>query len=297
MKKITLQIVLMLYAAGMMAQKPVNVIADSLSLSKEYVSCLSVIIPEAAYEEVLDSWIKTLQSNTKSKAVNKGGEVSIFGARSKDLRTEPFNVYSRLENRDSAVYLAVAFELDRNVFVDKLNTTDEFTKARNFLKEFAVARYTEEVKNQLDAEDRILRDLEKEASRLENEHARLLRSVESNKESIVKEKSNITQQKTELNTVSTNLDEQKSLLSGMEEGSAKKEKSEIVKELEKRRKKAENSIENSEKKIARSEKEIEESSAAIPGNEMAQDEIRQKIAAQEPVYQLFVEKYKKVKAY
>jgi hypothetical protein len=266
-------------------------------VSKEYVSCLSVEIPEADYQEVLESWIKTLQANTKSKAVNKSGEVSIFGARSKDLRTEPFNVYSRLENRDSAVYLAVAFELDKDVYVDRLNTTEEFTKARNFLKEFAVDRYTDVVKKQLDAEDRILRDYEKEASKLENEHARLLRSVESNKESIVNEKSNISQQSTELDIVTSSLAEQNSLLAGMEEGPSRKEKSELIKELEKRKNKAENSRDNSEKKISRSEKEIEESSAAIPGNELAQDEIRRKIASQELVYQKFVEKYKKVKAY
>jgi len=279
------------------AQKPVTVLEDSLKVAKSYIPGLSVMIPEADYEVVLKDWIKVLQSNTKSKATNQNGEVSIFGARTKDVKEEPFNVYSRLLNHDSLVYLLAAFELTKDNYIERESTPDAFTRAKKFMKEFAVDEYTDIAKDQMDAEDKKLKEMEKELSSLENDLERLQKSIESNKKDIISEKENITVQKNESDLVSSNLNEQKNLLSGMEDGAAKKEKAAFIKELEKRKKKAQNSIDSSEKRIKEAETEIENATALIPENELNQDKAREKVTSQEIIYQKFVEKYKKIKAY
>jgi hypothetical protein len=279
------------------AQKPVTVLEDSLKVARSYIPGLSVLIPEADYEVVLKDWIKVLQSNTKSKAANQNGEVSIFGARTKDIKEEPFNVYSKLLNHDSLIYLVAAFELTKDKYIERESTSDAFTRAKKFIKEFAVGEYTDVAKNQMDAEDKKLKEAEKELSSLENEHSKLQKSIESNKSDIISEKENIVIQKNELDLVSSNINEQRSLLNGMDESDAKKEKNAFIKELEKRKKKAQNSIDSSEKKIKKAETEITNATALIPENEMNQDKARQKVTSQEIIYQKFVEKFKKIKAY
>ena len=290
-------LLILIFLPRIEAQKPVNVIEDSLKVSKSILPGLSVLIPEANYEVVLKDWIKVLQSNTKSKASNQNGEISIFGARTKDIKEEPFNVYSKLLNHDSLIYLVAAFELTKDKYIERESTPEAFTRAKEFLKEFAVGEYTDVAKNQMDAEDKKLKDAEKELSSLENEHSKLQKSIESNKSDIISEKENIAIQKNEVDLVSSNINEQRSLLNGMDEGDAKKEKNAFIKELEKRKKKAQNSIDSSEKKIKKAETEIENATALIPENEMNQDKARQKVTSQEIIYQKFVEKYKKIKAY
>ncbi len=279
------------------AQKPIVVVDDSLKVTKTMIPGFSVIIPETDYEVVLKNWIKLLQSGTKSKVINQNGEISIFGARTKDVKDQPVNVYSKLLNRDSVNYLTAAFEISKDVYIEKEATPEEYTRAKKFLREFAVNEYTSVVKEQLDAEDKKLKELEKELSSLENDLSRLQKSIESNKGNIISEKENITIQKSELGFVSANLGEQSRLLTSMADGPEKKEKEGFVKELEKRKKKAQNSIDTSEKRIKKAELEIENATALIPENELNQDKAREKVTSQEIIYQKFVEKYKKVKAY
>lgn len=297
MRNIYISVALLFTSALITAQKPVIVNEDTVKVSKYYVKGLSVSIPETQYEKILKEWTKLLQSNTKSKVAAQNGDISIFGARSKEIRPEPFNVYSTLMDMDSAVLLSAAFEFSKDVYADRVETPELFGKVRDYLKNFAVGQYTDVVKDQLDAEDRKLRELERELSKLENEHARLLKSIESNRQTIAEEKSSIINQNNELATVNSSLGEQNNLLASMEEGDAKKEKASFIKDLEKRKSKAESSVKNSERKISKSENEISEAQAALPVNEQSQDQARQNVTTQQIIYQKYVEKYKKVKSY
>lgn len=279
------------------AQMPIVVVDDSLKVTKTLIPGLSVIIPETDYEVVLKDWIKVLQSGTKSKVINQNGEISIFGARTKDVKDQPVNVYSKLLNRDSATCLIASFEISKDIYIEKEATPEEYTRAKKFMKEFAVNEYTSVVKEQLDAEDKKQKELEKELSSLENDLSRLQKSIESNKGNIISEKENIITQKSELDFASANIGEQTRILSSMADGPERKEKEGFIKELEKRKKKAQNSIDTSEKRIRKADLEIEEATRSIPENEKAQEKTRESLTKQEIIYQKFLEKYKKVKAY
>jgi len=283
--------------SGINGQKSITVVEDSLLVSKDLIPGLSVMIPEVNYEVVIKNWIKSLQANTKSKAVNKNGEVSIFGARTKNVTEEPFNVYSKLVNYDSLVYLAVAFELAKDQYIERESTPEAFTRAREFLHEFAKEEYVDLVKDQVDAEDKKLKELEKELSSLENGLSRLQRSIETSKNNIEDEEENIIIQKNELSVVSSSLVEQNSQLSTMAAGDEKKNKSDQIKELEKRKKKAGKAIKTSEKRISKAKAEIEKSTNAIPDNELNQGKLRELVIKQEINYQNYVNKLKKVRAY
>ncbi len=282
---------------GINAQKPITISDDTLQIGKSVLPGISVTIPEVDYDKVLKTWIRDLQSGTKSKVVTENGEMSIFGAKIKAIGPNQINVYSKLVKLDSMLQLFASFETKKDQYIERSSGEPEYAKAQVFLKEFAKNQYIEVAKGQADAEEKKLRDLQKELSSLENEKSKMQKGIQSDNSTIASEKENITLMNNELNTVNAALIEQNSLLSTMEEGPAKKEKAEQIKDLEKRKKKAQNTIESAEKKINKSDSDINQATGDIPRNERMQEKVREQIFQQEAVYQRFAEKLKKIKSY
>ena len=277
-------------------QKPISVSEDSVNFGKIRMPGLSVIIPEVNYEKTLKIWMKELQSGTKSKLVTDNGEMSIFGAKIKDISPNPINVYSKLMTLDSMLKLNVAFEVKKDQYIEKATGEADLSKAKNYLKEFAKNQYIDLAKDQADAEDKKLSDLQKELSSLEKDKSSLQKSIESNNSDIVNEKQVILVQNNELAAVSADIVEQNKLIS-MEAGPVQKDKSDYIKSLEKRKKKASGSIESSENKINKANNEIDKANLDISKNERMQQLASEKIEKQEAVCQRYVDKLKKIKSY
>ncbi|MDP4222599.1 MAG: hypothetical protein Q8868_04725 [Bacteroidota bacterium] len=290
-------LLLMLPFIGIKAQMPVVVADDSIKIGNSRLPGFSVTIPEANYDKVLKAWIRDLQGGTKSKVVTDNSEMQIFGAKYKEISPNPVNVYSRLVRMDSILKLYVSFEKKKDQYVERATGDAEYSKAVDYLKEFAKNQYIDVAKDQADAEEKKLRDLQKELSSLENEKAKMQKSIQSNNSDILTEKDNITVQNNELTTVSAALIDQNNQLTTMEEGPVKKEKTDQIKELEKRKKKAMNSIESSENKINKANAEIDKANNEIPRNERMQEKVREQIDTQEAVFRKYADKLKRIKSY
>lgn len=295
--KLTLVILVLVPFLGLIAQKPIIVSEDSLQVGKSRVPGISVTIPESDYDKVLKIWIRDLQNGTKSKVVTENGGMSIFGAKIKQISSMQINVYSKLIKLDSMLTLTATFETKKDYYLESSSGEPEYVKAQDFLKEFAKNQYIEVAKEQADAEEKKLKDLQRELSSLENEKSRMQKGIQTNNSNIASEKESITVQNNELNTVNAVITEQTALLASMEEGPARKEKEQQIKELEKRKKKAINSIDSSEKKIKKADSDIDQATGDIPRNERMQAQVREQIIAQEAVYQKYADKLKRIKSY
>jgi hypothetical protein len=298
MKSISsLAVMVIISTMGIKAQKPISVSEDSLNFGKNRLPGLSVTIPEVTYEKTLKSWTRELQSGTKSKLVTENNEMSIFGAKIKEISPNPINVYSRIMNLDTMIKINVAFETKKDLYIERSTGETDLTNAKLFLKEFAKNQYLDLAKDQADDEDKKLRDLERDLSSLEKEKTRLQKSIQSENTSIVTEKDNITVQNNELAIVSAEIVEQNKQLTTMEEGPVKKEKADYISSLEKRKKKALNSIEASQNKINKSNSEIDKANAEIPRNGKMQEQVNEKIANQQAVCQKYADKIKTIKTF
>ena len=282
---------------GIKSQVPISVSQDSLKIGKSIIPGLTVNIPEANYEKTLKVWIKTLETGTKSKVVTENNEMSIFGAKTKDIVPTTLNVYSRLIARDSSLQLSASFELGKDKYIDKASGETDYDKAKNFLRQFAKDQYIAVAEDRVDVEDKKLKDIQKELSSLEKEKTRLQKSIQSNNSTILSEKDNITVQNNELKTVSASIIDNNSQLSNMDDGPAKEERQKYIKDLEKRKKKALGTIESSENKINKSNSEIDQANRDIPTNELMQDSTRQRIVQQELVLQKYTHKLTIIKNY
>jgi len=295
--KLTLLLLGLVPFFGINAQKPVIVSEDSLKIGSSLIPGLSVTIPEADYDKTLKAWIRDLQAGTKSKVKNENGEIQILGAKIRSISKDAISIYSKLERLDSILILYASFEISKDQYVTSTTVEPDFSKVQNFMKDFAKNQYIEVAKAQADAEEKKLKDLQRELSSLENEKSRMQKGIQNDNSSIASERENIAIQTNELNTVSAAIVEETGLLASMEEGPAKKEKEAQIKELEKRKKKAQNSIESSEKKISKADSDIDKATGDIPRNERIQDKVKEQIIAQEAVYQKYADKLKKIRSY
>lgn len=298
MKSISTLVMLILCSfIGAKAQRAILVSEDSIKFGKNLLPGLTLIIPEVNYDKALKAWVKDLQSRTRSKLVTENNEMYIFGARIKEVSENPLNVYSKMMNLDSTLKLNVAFEVKKDQYIERTGGETEFTNAKNYLKEFGRNQYIDLAKDQADAEDKKLRELENNLSSLEREKSHLQKSIASEKATITTENENLTIQKNGLDSVSTEIVDQNSGLSSMEEGPVKKEKISYINGLEKRKKKALNSIASSENRINKVNAEIEKANSDIPNNEKMQEEVRAKIEKQQAVCQRYTDKIKTIKSY
>jgi chromosome segregation ATPase len=298
MKSIFSLIILLAFSClGINAQKPISVTDDNLSFGKQTLPCLTVSIPEVNYENIMKSWTKELQSGTKSKIVKEGNEMTIFGARIKDISPNPVNVYSKMSSLDSMVKISVAFETKKDEYIEKNTNETDVEKAKTYLKNFAKEEYLELAKDQSDTEDKKLHDLQREVSSLDREKSRLQKLIESANTIVFNEKQNLAVLQNELNSVSDEMVEQNKQLSSPDADEVKKEKTDYINSLEKRKKKAESAIESCQDKINKANSEIDKANREIPENDKKQQELSEKVHAQQAVAQKFAEKVKTIKSY
>jgi DNA repair exonuclease SbcCD ATPase subunit len=282
---------------GVMAQMPVTLTTDSLKLGKGSLPAISVTIPEVTYENTLKSWIRELESGTKSKVITENGEMSIFGAKVKDVSPNPINVYSKLVKLDSILRLTVSFELKKDQYAERLSLPSEFAKAEVYLKEFAKSQYIDLVKDQVNVEEKKTREIEKELSSLEKEKTNLQKSIESLNNDIVTENGNLTVLNNEVTALSNEIVEENKQLSSITDEPTKKAKNDYINGLEKKKKKVQNSIESAQNKINKSNNEIDKAKVEIPKNERMQEQVSSKIEKQQAVLGKFNDKLKKIKSY
>ena len=287
----------MISCIGIKAQKPILVSEDSLNIGKGRLPAVTVLIPEVNYDKTLKTWTRELQSGTKSKIVTDNNEMTIFGAQIKEISPNPLNVYSKMTNVDSAIILSVAFEVRRDQYIEKTTGETDLTNAKHYLKEFAKSQYIEVAKEQADVEDKNLRDLQKDLSSLEKEKTHLQKTIQSETTTIVTEKDNITLHNNELASVTAEIIEQNKQLGTTTDNQTKKAKTDYINSLERKKKKIQSSLESSENRINKANSEIDKSNAEIPRNDKMQEQVNDKIAKQQTVYQKFADKIITIKSY
>jgi chromosome segregation ATPase len=293
----TLLFLVLISFFGIKAQKPILVSEDSLNIGKGRLPALTVLIPEVNYDKTLKTWTRDLQSGTKSKIVTDNSEMTIFGAKIKEISPNPLNVYSKLTNIDSAIKLSVAFEVRRDQYIEKATGETDLTNAKHFLMEFARNQYIEVAKEQADAEDKKLRDLQRDLSTLEKEKTRLQKTIQSETTTIVTEKDNITLQNNELASVTAEIIEQNKQLGTTTDNQTKKAKTDYINSLEKKKKKVQSSLESSENRINKANSEIDKANAEIPRNDKMQEQVNEKIEKQQAVYQKFADRIITIKSF
>jgi predicted nucleic acid-binding Zn-ribbon protein len=283
---------LLLFFSGITkAQQPIEINEESISFQKSSIPGFSVRIPEANYEETVKNWVKLLQSGTKSKVVNDNGQMSIFGAKIKDISDTPVNVYSSIERVDSSVNLKTAFELRK----DEYAGAAEKENARKYLMDFAKDQYLSVVKNQLNTEKNNLNKLEKDLASLERDQKKLEKTNRDNYTLISSENGRLDALNNQLASLTAEMNTRTNPNANTGMGASSDNDPGKVKDLNKEIKKTGKEIKDSEKRISKAEKEIADNKREIPGNIENQNDARMKVSHQQAVVQQLEDKLERIK--
>ncbi|MGF1585053.1 MAG: hypothetical protein ACFCUM_07015 [Bacteroidales bacterium] len=298
MKSTTITIILLFILVTVIkAQFPIIVREDSLKVGNNQLPGLTVIIPEVEYQRTIKNWVKAMESGTRSKVVDEGGKMTIFGANIRSISQDPVNIYSELRDGDSALFLTAVFELRKDVYVERATGEDEFAKVRNHLLNFAKDQYISLVSEQIWVEEKKLRDLEKDLRKLERGESRLERSIRSNNRRISSERGNLTELNNSLRTLSAEIIVHKTRTNSSESVERREEQTKHIKNLEKDQKRTIRSIKRSENRIRKAEKSINKARREIPKSDVQQYGTSISIAEQEAVVQKFTNKLQNIKEF
>ncbi len=290
-------VVILSIPLSVMAQKPILIAEDSIAIGTGKYPGMTITIPEVSYEKTLNNWVKEQEVGTKSKVMTENGEMTIFGAIKKEISLNPINLYSKLMNQDTLMLLMVCIELKKDQYIERSVGDIQFTAARTYLKEFAKSQYIDFIKDEILAEEKILRGLNNDLNSLQNSGSKTKKGAQKNKNTIKNEQDKLIVLNNELNQLSTSIISENNLLISMEAGPGKEAKASQIAEMEKRRKKLQNEINASENRINKSKNVIDKADRALPKNESEQEIMKAKIEEQEAVVQKFTSKLNTVKAY
>lgn len=276
------------------AQQAIEFTEGELEFGNSKCPGVWVNIPEAEVVKVKKDWKKTIEKGTKSKAIETGDEITIFGSIIKDIISSPINIYSSVIQKDSVVMLFTSVEFSRDQFA--VPDTREFENLQKALKQFAKDQYTGIVKDQLSAEEKKLKAMEKEIATYRKDKEKLEKGIESANTTISQETYKMATSQTKLSENGTSLNEKSNSL-GSADGDEKKTLTKEVKSLESQKKSLEKDISSSETKIDKAKILIEENTAAIPVNQAKQDELGIQINEQKMVVAKFSQKLSNIEAY
>lgn len=259
-------ILVLFLTINLAGQQPIMLTDKQINFKHGEYPGFELTIPEVAYEDVSNEWIKKIEKGTKSKTTIDEGELTIFGAQIYDIYSNPINIYSLLSTSNSSVLLGVAIELKPKEFVSKSHSEQEFAKVKTYLFEFGKELYANLAKEELKTEEKKLRDLEKDLGSLQNEKTKMEKLIVGKKNLIVESNDKIAGLKQDAQNMNNQIGLEKTVLMSLEDEEAIKEKEAQIKDIEKEKEKAFKEIDNLQKKIVESNAAIDRANLDIETN-------------------------------
>ena len=290
-KRICTSLITLLFALPLFlnAQKKIDIIQESATLSIGNQPTYQISIPDANLESVKKDWMKLIRQNTKSKIEETGSEMNITGTLIKEIYHEPFNIYSALIGTDSAAKLVAAFEIDSVFFsADEANKNIQNEKTgnaiKNFIREFAVNQYKIAVQVQVDKEEKNLSKLNKEFESLSKQVESDRKDIKGNEQSIKNSQDAIATYEKDNERKITEINAKKEAIADIKDSpEMQKTAKEELKNLEKEKKSVENSLEKEQKNIVKYQTNIDELDRAVENNLKLIEEKKIEITNQETV--------------
>lgn len=180
--KISLLFVLWLSVILSYGQKKIEVKSSSEKFSTGTVDALVVNIYEADVKFVKKSWKKLLKGyNGKIKM---GSEIFADNALIKDLSSNTVDIYSKInEKKDGIVEIVCAMDLG-GVFLSESSNSDKYKVFKKIFKSFAINVSKDAVKEKIDEQEKILKQLSKNKENLISDKEKLSKEIEKYKQKI-----------------------------------------------------------------------------------------------------------------
>lgn len=263
----TLFLVVMILPA--IAQVDIDVKMIQAQMSKGMQPCYVVDIPKGVLQDIQQNWIKRLQENNKVKVANNNGELVFSGIKS-EISMDTIFVYTLFIEKEEWIVMNVFVEIDSVFFSpseDKTKLAAEKTDnaIKSYIRQFAVEQYRLNATEDLEAEEKLLEQLQDEYDKLGKDNENLEKDISSLENDIDKTERSISDVEKEIDLknqeILTHTTGMAALLSQAEKKAAEDKKKDLEKEknkLEKERTGYKNDISDMKSDIEKNQKQIEE---------------------------------------
>ena len=172
-------------------------------------------------EKLWKKYIKQFKANTKK--VKRSDEFLSHAARISSISAEPVNLYSSFTERGNDVYLSLWIEMEEDNFFSSSENSDVFLEAENILVHFAGEVEKENIRIELQEEQKRLKKLEIVLKKLERNNDSYHKDIESAKARIVKAEEKIIANEKEQEDTQAMILEQSEIVNNVKERLKSKE--------------------------------------------------------------------------
>lgn len=253
------------------AQQPIKLTPITANMSQGEQPGFEVMIWQAQLKQVQGDWEKAIRAKSKSKPEMLNDELVIKGTVIPDVSADSLNLYTLFTESKEGLKMTVWAETPNGyITADDANA---YLPLDKFLHAFATSEYKEAVEAEIKVEEGILKDLNKELSKLGKEHDKFLSAVSDNEVEINGIKNKISMNEGDQAAKRDAIQSQKKqVLKASEMSSeAKKAAGKEQKELEKELKQLVKEHKNYHKDIVKLEAGIRETEREVSNNKLARD--------------------------
>ena len=158
--KMILMIAAIAIPSLLFAQKDILTSEVDKEMSQGVKNSYVTLIPQAKGKDVTSDWKKYIKKDSKGKVDENNGEIFIIGGTIKNVSNQPLNIYARVLETTEGVQLTVWIS-EGGVFLSSVGNPDKSVAIQKYLHDFGVQQYKDAVKQQLEAEQKKQKELEK----------------------------------------------------------------------------------------------------------------------------------------
>ncbi len=187
MKGKLITLILFVFSLSLVAQD-ISITNSTQNIANGKNPCYVVIIPNTSTKTVANAWKSEMK---KAKAKVKGSDKTIAtNALLADISSNSMDIYANFSQENSNVKMVVAFSLS-GIFLTPENNTSAHNAAINYLKQFALQQYKNQLaadvalqKKQVKSTEKNIKNLNKDIKKLTKENEKLTKQIEKNNQTI-----------------------------------------------------------------------------------------------------------------
>ena len=163
------------------------VTTEKKTMTKGTNDALVLELPDSRQKLVEKLWKKYIkQFKASTKKIKRSNEFLSHAAQIHSITSEPLNLYTSFSQRGNNVYLSLWMELEEDHFLSAYDDSSAFAEAENILIHFAGQVEKENIRIELQEEEKRLKKLESTLKKLERNNDSYHKEIETAKARIAK---------------------------------------------------------------------------------------------------------------
>jgi predicted nucleic acid-binding Zn-ribbon protein len=276
---------IILFAGSVRSQDTIMVRTERAQMSKGIQTAYIVEIPMVTLKDVQQNWIKRLQENIRTKAVKSKDELVLAKVVKSEISSDTISIYTLFIEKADRIVMNVFLQIDTVFFSPKEDKTDLSAEKidssiKNYVRKFAVEQYKLAAAEALEAQQKILEQMENDLEKLIKNNENLNKDISTQENDIDKTERTVSDLDKQIDLKNQEILSNTNSMQTLVLDTDKKAAQDKQKTLDKEKNKLEKERTNDKNDISDMKSKIEKDKKGIEDNEKLQEDKQTEIATQ-----------------